>query len=84
MANSVGLVLIQGAEALLADRAISEILSATEQATVTTLTADEVELGTITDSLAHSLFGPFRSTVDLPDHMHAFPQRGVRKLLAGS
>jgi DNA polymerase-3 subunit delta len=63
VANSVGLVLIQGAEALLADRAISEILSATEQATVTTLTADEVELGTITDSLAPSLFGDARIVV---------------------
>ena len=59
----MGLVLIQGAEALLADRAISEILSATAQATVTTLTADEVELGTITDSLAPSLFGDARIVV---------------------
>ena len=59
----MGLVLIQGAEALLADRAISEILSATEQATVTTLTADEVELGRITDSLAPSLFGDARIVV---------------------
>ena len=59
----MGLVLIQGAEALLADRAISEILNATEQATVTTLTADEVELGTITDSLAPSLFGDARIVV---------------------
>jgi len=59
----VGLVLIQGAEALLADRTISEILSATAQATVTTLTADEVELGTITDSLAPSLFGDARIVV---------------------
>ena len=59
----MGLVLIQGAEALLADRAISEILSATEQATVTTLTADEVELGAITDSLAPSLFGDARIVV---------------------
>ena len=59
----MGLVLIQGAEALLADRAISEILSASEQATVTTLTAEEVELGTITDSLAPSLFGDARIVV---------------------
>ena len=63
MANSVGLVLIQGAEALLADRAISQIISASPQATVTTLTADEVELGTITDSLAPSLFGDARIVV---------------------
>jgi DNA polymerase-3 subunit delta len=59
----VGLVLIQGAEALLADRAISQIISASPQATVTTLTADEVELGTITDSLAPSLFGDARIVV---------------------
>lgn len=59
----MGLVLIQGAEALLADRAISEILNATAQATVTTLTADEVELGAITDSLAPSLFGDARIVV---------------------
>ena len=59
----MGLVLIQGAEALLADRAISQIISASPQATVTTLTADEVELGTITDSLAPSLFGDARIVV---------------------
>jgi len=59
----VGLVLIQGAEALLADRAISQIISASPQATITTLTADEVELGTITDSLAPSLFGDVRIVV---------------------
>ena len=63
MADSVGLVLIQGAEALLADRAISQIISASPQATITTLTADEVELGTITDSLAPSLFGDARIVV---------------------
>jgi len=59
----VGLVLIQGAEALLADRAISQIISESPQATITTLTADEVELGTITDSLAPSLFGDARIVV---------------------
>ena len=63
MADSVGLVLIQGAEALLADRTISQIISASPQATITTLTADEVELGTITDSLAPSLFGDARIVV---------------------
>jgi DNA polymerase-3 subunit delta len=63
VADSVGLVLIQGAEALLADRAISQIISASPQATITTLTADEVELGTITDSLAPSLFGDVRIVV---------------------
>lgn len=59
----MGLVLIQGAEALLADRAISQIISTSPQATITTLTADEVELGTITDSLAPSLFGDVRIVV---------------------
>ena len=59
----MGLVLIQGAEALLADRAISQIISESPQATITTLTADEVELGTITDSLAPSLFGDARIVV---------------------
>ena len=59
----MGLVLIQGAEALLADRAISQIISVSPQATITTLTADEVELGTITDSLAPSLFGDARIVV---------------------
>jgi DNA polymerase-3 subunit delta len=63
VADSVGLVLIQGAEALLADRSISQIISASPQATITTLTADEVELGTITDSLAPSLFGDARIVV---------------------
>jgi len=63
VADSVGLVLIQGVEALLADRAISQIISASPQATITTLTADEVELGTITDSLAPSLFGDVRIVV---------------------
>ena len=63
MADSVGLVLIQGAEGLLADRAISKILSANPAATITTLIADEIEVGTITDSLAPSLFGDARIVV---------------------
>ena len=63
MANSVGLVLIQGAEGLLADRAISKILATNPSATITTLIADEIEVGTITDSLAPSLFGDARIVV---------------------
>ena len=63
MADSVGLVLIQGAEGLLADRAISKILATNPAATITTLIADEVEVGTITDSLAPSLFGDARIVV---------------------
>ena len=63
MANSVGLVLIQGAEGLLADRAISKILATNPAATITTLIADEIEVGAITDSLAPSLFGDARIVV---------------------
>lgn len=63
MADSVGLVLIQGAEGLLADRAISKILATNPSATITTLIADEIEVGTITDSLAPSLFGDARIVV---------------------
>jgi DNA polymerase-3 subunit delta len=59
----VGLVLIQGAEGLLADRAISKILAANPAATITTLIADEIEVGAITDSLAPSLFGDARIVV---------------------
>ena len=53
---SVGLVLIQGSESLLADRAISQIIAATKSGQVMSFTADELEVGTITDSLAPSLF----------------------------
>jgi DNA polymerase III subunit delta len=63
VADSVGLVLIQGAEGLLADRAISKILATNSAATITTLIADEIEVGTITDSLAPSLFGDARIVV---------------------
>ncbi len=63
MADSVGLVLIQGAEGLLADRAITKILDANPTATTTTLSADEIEVGMITDSLAPSLFGDARIVV---------------------
>jgi DNA polymerase-3 subunit delta len=59
----VGIVLIQGAEALLADRAISEIISAAPESTVTQLVAGEIELGAITDALAPSLFGDARIVV---------------------
>ena len=59
----MGLVLIQGAEGLLADRAITKILAANPTATTTTLIADEIEVGMITDSLAPSLFGDARIVV---------------------
>jgi DNA polymerase III subunit delta len=63
VADSVGLVLIQGAEGLLADRAITKILAANPTATTTTLIADEIEVGMITDSLAPSLFGDARIVI---------------------
>jgi len=59
----VGLVLIQGAESLLADRAISQIIAATKSAQVTSFSADELEVGAITDSLAPSLFSDSRVVV---------------------
>ena len=59
----MALTLIQGAESVLGDRAISEILSKSEGAVVTQLDSNEIELGTITDSLAPSLFGDARIVV---------------------
>jgi DNA polymerase-3 subunit delta len=67
----VGITLLQGGEPLLADRAISEIVTKNKGATVTILEASELELGGITDALAPSLFGDSRIIVikeiqDLP------------------
>ena len=59
----MGLVLIQGPESLLADRAISQIIAATKSGQVMSFTADELEVGTITDSLAPSLFSDSRVVV---------------------
>ena len=59
----VGITLIQGGEELLADRAISEAIAASIDATVTQLSADTLELGQITDALAPSLFGDARIIV---------------------
>ena len=59
----MALTLIQGAESVLADRAISEILSKASGAVVTQLDANEIELGVITDALAPSLFGDARVVV---------------------
>ncbi len=56
----MGLTLIQGGESILADRAIAEIIAAHAHHTVTSLGADEIELGAITDALAPSLFGDER------------------------
>lgn len=59
----MGLVLVQGAEALLADRAISKIIASNPGAQVITLSADEIEDGVITDNLAPSLFSDARVVV---------------------
>jgi DNA polymerase-3 subunit delta len=59
----MALTLIQGAESVLADRAISEILSKAGDAVITQLNANEIELGVITDALAPSLFGDARVVV---------------------
>ena len=59
----MGLVLVQGAEALLAARAISKIIASNPGAQVITLSADEIESGVITDNLAPSLFSDARVVV---------------------
>ena len=59
----MGLVLIQGSEVLLADRAIANIISSNSTAHVLNLDAQEIELGVITDALAPSLFGDKRIVV---------------------
>jgi len=61
--NQVGLVLIQGPEALLADRVITNVSSRFPNAQISNLHADELEVGVITDSLAPSLFGDQRIVV---------------------
>ena len=59
----MGITLLQGGEALLADRAISQVISKFKGATVTQLEASDLELGAITDALAPSLFGDARIIV---------------------
>jgi DNA polymerase-3 subunit delta len=59
----VGLVLIQGSEVLLADRAIANIVSSNSSAQVLNLDAQDIELGVITDALAPSLFSDKRIVV---------------------
>ncbi len=89
----VGIILIQGAEELLADRAISEVVAANKGATITHLSAETLELGQITDALAPSLFGDARVIVikdiqdlasDLSEEISAYleaPDDGVLLLL---
>lgn len=67
----MGITLLQGGEALLADRAISEVVAKFKDATLSIFDASELELGGITDALAPSLFGDARIIVikeiqDLP------------------
>jgi len=59
----VGLVLIQGAEGLLADRAVSQIIAEHVAAQVTNISIEDIEIGFITDALAPSLFGDQRIVV---------------------
>lgn len=59
----MGLVLIQGPESLLADRAISQVVSKYPNAQISNLYSDELEVGVITDNLAPSLFGDQRVVV---------------------
>jgi len=59
----MALTLIQGSESVLADRAISEIIETSVGAVVSQLDSHEIELGTITDSLAPSWFGDARIVV---------------------
>jgi DNA polymerase-3 subunit delta len=61
--NQVGLVLIQGPESLLADRAISQVISKYPNAQISNLHSGELEVGVITDNLAPSLFGDQRVVV---------------------
>lgn len=59
----MGLVLIQGPEALLADRVITNISSKFPNAQISNLYAGDLEVGMITDSLAPSLFGDQRIVI---------------------
>ncbi|MSO26376.1 MAG: DNA polymerase III subunit delta, partial [Candidatus Nanopelagicaceae bacterium] len=59
----MGLVLIQGAEGLLADRAVSQIIAEHAAAQVTNISIEDIEIGFITDALAPSLFGDQRIVV---------------------
>ena len=63
VANYVGLVLIQGAEGLFADRAVAEVIAENSAAQVTNISIEDIEVGFITDALAPSLFGDQRIVV---------------------
>lgn len=59
----MGLVLIQGAESLLADRAISQVIESKSDSQVVFLSVADLQVGVITDNLAPSLFGDQRVVV---------------------
>ena len=59
----MGITFLQGGEAILAERAITEVLERHPNAVVSQLTAGEIDLGAITDALAPSLFGDERVIV---------------------
>ena len=59
----MAITLIQGGEEMLAERAISLIITEALDATVTTLHSELIEIGAITDALAPSLFGDSRIVV---------------------
>ena len=59
----MAITLIQGGEELLAERAISLIITEARDATVTSLHSELIEMGAITDALAPSLFGDSRIVV---------------------
>jgi DNA polymerase III subunit delta len=65
----MGLILLSGGEAVLAERAISDFIAARPEAEVNSLDASEIEVGAITDALSPSLFGGDRIVVlkDLQD-----------------
>lgn len=59
----MGLILLSGGEAVLAERAISDFIAARPEAEVNSLDASEIEVGAITDALSPSLFGRDRIVV---------------------
>jgi len=59
----MGLILLSGGEAVLAERAISDFIAARPEAEVNSLDASEIEVGAITDALSPSLFGGDRIVV---------------------
>ncbi len=59
----MGLILLSGGEAVLAERAIADFIANHPEAEVNSLDASEIEVGAITDALSPSLFGGNRIVV---------------------